>query len=231
MTRRSPTDRQTRPERHVRWRRALLVALGAALAAHLLVLGLAVVPGPEARRPGGAIVVVPLPESRPAARRSPRGPAVRPTEVEPRRQAAGRRPRGSRSEGVPAIPHESGAAPLDRTIAPNARLELREPLQPLVATETGVRRRVASSDERRLATIRAESLVSARIADLPGVGRPTEPRTIALANGGLSLAIPWQGFVRRDRTDAAWRRERCDKGDGGADKPGEAAARRAQCAR
>lgn len=120
----------------------------------------------------------------------------------------------------------------DEAIAQRGGLRyLRGPIQPLVATPYGVGRRPVVRDEARIARVRAESLVNAMIASVVEVKPPTKLGPLSFpAGGGVSIPIPWGGFVRDDRDDETWRDERCsgdDKEKG--DKPGEEEARRGQC--
>ncbi|HJU87651.1 MAG TPA: hypothetical protein VJ788_09810, partial [Gemmatimonadota bacterium] len=81
----------------------------------------------------------------------------------------------------------------------------------------------------QLAIARAESLLVARLAGIAVVER-RDPGAVGLANGGITLAIPWPGFLPANRGDGKWREERCSGGgDGDSDKAGEGEARRAQC--
>ena len=97
------------------------------------------------------------------------------------------------------------------------------------STPGGIERRSAPVDARRIEIQRAESLLASRLADLPGAGVPRET-SVGLAEGGITVPVPWGGFVPEDRKDRVWRKERCAGGDAdGADKPGEREAREAQC--
>lgn len=129
-------------------------------------------------------------------------------------------------------PAMSPRAPLTRTIPPTTLNALTEPTQSLIVKTVGIGRRAPVVDAKRLATARAESLINSRLTSLPGAGAPEPKRPIALAeDGGATVVIPWQGFLPADRYDGVWRADRCrntDRDDD-ADKPGEAAARRAQC--
>jgi hypothetical protein len=102
-------------------------------------------------------------------------------------------------------------------------------LLPLVLTPMGIGRRAPAPESRRTAIIRAESLLTARLASLPGTKRANRG-AVGLANGGVTVAIPWGGFLPANRRDGKWREERCKGKDAGkADKPGEGRARRARC--
>ncbi len=101
---------------------------------------------------------------------------------------------------------------------------------PLVVREGGGLggRRLGRTDE-QLAIARAESLLVERLAGIAVVERHDTGK-VGLANGGVTVAIPWGGFLPADRNDEEWRGERCSGGgDGDSDKAGEGEARRAQC--
>ena len=101
---------------------------------------------------------------------------------------------------------------------------------PLVVREGGGLggRRLGRTDE-QLAIARAESLLVERLAGIAVVERHDTGK-VGLANGGVTVAIPWGGFLPADRNDEEWREERCSGGgDGDSDKAGEGEARRAQC--
>ena len=69
----------------------------------------------------------------------------------------------------------------------------------------------------------------ARLAGIAVVER-RDTGAVGLANGGITVAIPWPGFLPANRSDEKWREERCSGGGGGdSDKAGEGEARRAQC--
>ena len=108
---------------------------------------------------------------------------------------------------------------------------LRASTMPLVSTGYGIGRRTVARDEGRIARMRAESLINAAIASVVDVKPPLKAGPFGFpAGGGVSIPIPWGGFVRDDRDDERWREERCrGKDDGKADKPGEAEARRGRC--
>lgn len=142
------------------------------------------------------------------------------------------RQRSAPSESVPS-PHPSPAmsplAPLDRTIPPTVLRALREAPVPLTAGPVGIERKRAEIDPRRIAVTRAESLLASRIATLPGV-EPRPKSSIDLSEGGgVTLAVPWAGFLPEDLKDEAWRDRRCSEAGRDDDKPGEARGRRAQC--
>ncbi len=129
-------------------------------------------------------------------------------------------------------PAMSARAPLTRTIPPTTLNALTEPTQSLIVKPAGIGRRAPVVDARRMAIARAESLISSRLTSLPGAGAPKPKRPLALADdGGVTVVIPWPGFLPADRYDEVWRADRCRNAerDKDADKPGEAAARRAQC--
>jgi hypothetical protein len=101
---------------------------------------------------------------------------------------------------------------------------------PLIVREGGGLggRRLGRTPE-QLAIARAESLLVERLAGIAVVER-RDTGAVGLANGGITLAIPWGGFLPADRTDEKWREERCaEGGDGDSDKAGEGEARRARC--
>lgn len=210
-------------------RRLVLLAVAASAVAHLLLLWAVRVPTPGAPRlsPEVSVVFEPITPTRPETATAPEAPAegaeepsgvaedpsVSPPIVEP-------------SEVPIARPRPSERAPDVRTISPTT---LRAPLTPLEATPGGIGRRTTAPDARRMAILRAESLMASRLADLPGAGVPEEP-SIGLAEGGLTVPVPWGGFIPENRKDGVWREERCSGKDAdGADKPGEAEARRSQC--
>ena len=130
-----------------------------------------------------------------------------------------------------AIPFFSESeARTSRTLPFTAVTEARGATLPLVVRSGGGigRRRLERTPE-QIATARAESLLFARMADI-AVAERRDTGAVGLANGGVTLAIPWSGFLPADRRDSEWRKERCS-GDGGgdSDKAGEGEARRAQC--
>ena len=130
-----------------------------------------------------------------------------------------------------AIPFfaESGAR-ASRTLPFTAVTEARGATLPLVVGSGGAigRRRLERTPE-QIATARAESLLFARMADI-AVAERRDIGAVGLANGGVTLAIPWSGFLPSDRRDGEWRKERCSEDEGGdSDKAGEGEARRAQC--
>ncbi len=211
-------------------RRLLLGAVAAAVAVHLLLLWGVRLPISPASRPRAEITAIfePVVPARPEAEAPPEAPSE--SAQEPQRETTETLP--PRSPVVEPLvvpiarPRPSDRAPDVRTIPPTT---LAAPLTPLEATPGGIHRRTTTPDARRTAILRAESLLAARLADLPGAGVPEEP-SIGLAEGGLTVPVPWGGFVREDRKDRVWREERCSGKDAdGADKPGEAEARRSQC--
>lgn len=221
-----------RAHRWERYRRSLGIAIPAAVLLALLLRAL-MAPTPPSAPESRALVIIPQAPWGPEAIRltlPPEPPAVRETSRrgEPPALAA-RLPAQSRLESSVAAPAISRAAPPERTIPLTALRALRAAVLPLVVTPRGIARRAPVADSRRLAVMRAESLLSARLASLPGTERrPQGP--IGLAEGGLTIAIPWGGFLPADRTDEGWRADRCkERGHGKADKPGEGEARRTQC--
>jgi hypothetical protein len=103
---------------------------------------------------------------------------------------------------------------------------------PLIATPYGIGRRPVVRDQARITRMRAESLVNAMIASVIEVKPPMRAGPLSFPQGGgVSIPVPWGGFVRDDRDDETWREERCSGGgdsDEG-DKPGEEEARGSQC--
>lgn len=178
------------------------------------------------------LFVVPMapPADQPVRQRSidppGEGPESRADAAAPRRRPAGIRP-----DDRPAVPIvvETPGAPEETTIPSTALdAEIVAPTLPLEVGPDGVRRR--APDPATMARIRADSIVNARLADLPGAKR-RPARTVGLAEGGgVTIAIPWQGFLPEDREDETWREERCSGGGGGEnDKAGEAEGRASQC--
>lgn len=202
--------------------RAFRWALPLALAVHAAVLAWVAIPGPRESTGRRSLFLVPMPEVTLDRRHEPAAPGA---------------PEHASEEASPtarlmvAVPVETPGAPEGGTIAPTGLLDLSGPIQPLEVGPRGlVRRRALPEDDgRRLAVARAESIVHARLAAMGVASRPTSG-PITLANGGVTVAIPWQGFVREDRQDGVWRRERCEGDDDGkSDKAGETDGRAAQC--
>lgn len=130
-----------------------------------------------------------------------------------------------------AIPFFSESeARTSRTLPFTAVTEARGATLPLVVgSGGGIGRRRLERTPEQIATARAESLLFARMADI-AVAERRDTGAVGLANGGVTLAIPWSGFLPADRRDGEWRKERCSGGGGGdSDKAGEGEARRAQC--
>jgi hypothetical protein len=131
------------------------------------------------------------------------------------------------------VPSGGGSTALSGTAGASGAgmTALRASTMPLVATGYGIGRRTVTRDENRIARMRAESLVNAMIASVVDVKPPLKAGPFGFpAGGGVSIPIPWGGFVRDDRDDDRWREERCrGRDDGKADKPGEAEARRSRC--
>jgi hypothetical protein len=183
------------------------------------------VQGPSPRPGEVTVISEPVVPARPEvgeAREPPAGPAEAPSDAPP-----GRAPPAILPLETPiARPRPSGRAPEIRTIPPTTLLT---PLAPLEGTPGGIGRRSAPVDARRIEIQRAESLLASRLADLPGAGVPREP-SVGLAEGGITVPVPWDGFVPEDRKDRVWREERCaGKDTDQADKPGEGEARNSQC--
>lgn len=197
-------------------------------AVHLLLLWTLRLPLPGPAPRAGEITVSfePVVPARPEAGEAPEAPASQVEEpaTEPPRRAA---PVVEAPETPIARPRPSAGAPAIRTIPPTTLLA---PLAPLEGTPGGIGRRSAPADARRVAIQRAESLLASRLAELPGAGVPREPSLGLAESGGITVPIPWGGFVPEDRKDRVWREERCAGKDAEeADKPGEAEARRSQC--
>lgn len=221
-----------RVRRHARWRRALAWATAIAAAAHAVAFALLVLPFPSDRDPGDrTLTLVPMaPPAREPLRRELTPPGERAGELSgsgERRTSLPRRP--DRRSVVPLIVSNPDA-PEEATIPSTALdAELVAPTLPLEVGPDGIRRRAPAADSRTLATMRAESLVSARLSGLPGTER-RKSGPVSLANGGVTIAIPWQGFLPANRRDEEWREERCSGKDGDeSDKLGEAEARASQC--
>lgn len=215
-----------------RYRRGFRLAIAVAALAHVLLLRVVPIPmsPPVERRP--AIVVAPPPADVPEGVRSRPGALPeggRAAVGSNRLTSAPRAPASPRPDPEIAVPIVSPAAPLERTIPATTLGAMQAALLPLVVTPTGIGRRTPRSDSRRLAIMRAESLANARLASLTGA-EPQRRGPVGLANGGVTIGIPWGGFLPEDRRDAVWRAERCKgKSEDRADKPGEKEARRSQC--
>lgn len=196
-------------------------ALAAAIAVHAIVLLNVRIPADDGRAGTGPLIVVPQPVAleRPARERSLPVPAQAPAAAAVVTEIA-----------APPAFRPSPAAAEEITIPSTAlTATLRAATLPLVAAEGGLGRRRLERTAEQMAIARAESLLVARMADI-GVAKARDIGAVGLANGGVTLAIPWQGILPSDRRDAVWREERCSgDGDGGADKAGEAEARRARC--
>ena len=204
------------------------MALLLAGAVHLLLLWTLRLSVPRPAPPAGDVTVIfdPVVPARPEAGEAPEAPAgqAEGPATEPPRGVA---PRVEVPEAPIARPRPSPGAPATRTIPPTTLLA---PLAPLEGTPGGIGRRSAPVDARRMEIQRAESLLASRLADLPGAGVPREPSIGLAEGGGITVPIPWGGFVPEDRKDRVWREERCAGKDADeADKPGEAEARNAQC--
>jgi hypothetical protein len=220
-------------------RRLRAVALLAALALH--VAALLIVPFPV-RSPDDDVVtlLVPTsPEEIPPLLVAPRAPVT----SEPAAAAAGDPSPGSGSESgppgrpravaqsvaaaIPVLPDRGAAA---ETPGLTAMHETRAATLPLVVRPGGgIGGRSLGRTPEQLAIARAESLLVARLAGIAVVER-RDTGTVGLANGGITLAIPWPGFLPANRGDEKWREERCGgSGDGDSDKAGEGEARGAQC--
>lgn len=232
---RAPFERLHRPDR-----RLVRFTVGISIAAHaLLVILLLLVPRRDV--PEDTTMIVPV---------EPAGfefavPVASPVPL-PAAPAGG--PAASRAERrdetgpglVLPVPATSTATASGRTTSgattpsrfPTAGvLGLHASVVPLVATPYGIGRRPVVRNEARIARMRAESLVNARIASVVEAQKPVQAGPVSLnPGGGVSVPVPWGGFIRDDRTDDSWREKRCsgDEKDGG-DDAGEEEARRTQC--
>lgn len=221
-----------RPARRRTDRRAITVAIAVATGVHALLLWSVRIPLPPQSPPSSPLVLVPqlAPSLElPAARDflQPTAPGIEP---QPDRPVPTRAPATDEEPPRIASPSISPTAPITRTIPPTTLNAFRGAVQPLEAGPEGIHRQTLPLDPKRVATMRAESLLSARLAELPGVKAEPPTGPVSLSSGGVKVAVPWQGFLPADRRDAIWRAERCREGGrGDGDKPGEAEARRAQC--
>ncbi|HET9581676.1 MAG TPA: hypothetical protein VFP76_02540 [Gemmatimonadota bacterium] len=213
-------------------RRWLGVALLLAGAAHVLLLWIVRLPAPGPAPRVGEVTVIfePILPARPETGPAPDAPAEG---AEPRAGGPAAEPAPRRAPGIEvpetriARPRPSEGAPEIRTIPPTTLLA---PLTPLEGTPGGIGRRSSPAAARRMAIERAESLLASRLADLPGAGVPREPSVGLAEGGGVTVPIPWGGFVPENRVDRVWREERCTGKDADeADKAGEGEARRSQC--
>jgi hypothetical protein len=194
-------------------------ALAVAIVVHAIVLLFVRIPD-ERQGPGsGTLIVVPQPVALDHPAPDRRLPVPARTEA-----------RTDEEEGAsPPAFRESPAAAVETTIPSTALTALRAATLPLVAAEGGVGRRRLERTPEQIAIARAESLLVARMAGI-GVAKARDIGAVGLANGGVTVAIPWQGLLPADRRDEAWRAERCSGGDDGkSDKAGEGEARNAQC--
>lgn len=206
---------------------ALLAALVLHAAAFLFVR----FPADRGREAGGPLVLMPpvTGVETPAANRGLASPAE-PASAEGTRAAPGEVARRDVEETPIPVIRESRAAAGGTTIPSTALTELRAAPLPLVVSPDGRigRRRLERTPE-QIAIARAESLLVARMAGI-AVAEKRDVGAVGLAKGGITLAIPWQGFLPADRRDEVWREKRCSEDeDGESDKAGEGEARRAQC--
>ena len=223
----------TRPPARVRpprpsYRRWLAIALVLAGALHVLLLWVVDLPVPRPSPRAGEVTVIsePVVTARPEVGEAPEPPA-KSAERLPAEPPGRATPVTLPPETPIARPRPSERAPEVRTIPPTTLLA---PLTPLEATPGGIGRRSAPVDARRIEIQRAESLLISRLADLPGAGVPREPSVGLAEDGGITVPVPWGGFVPEDRKDRVWREERCAGKDADeVDKPGEGEARRSQC--
>lgn len=133
---------------------------------------------------------------------------------------------------IPFLPGRGAApgAPAPTTEERAALTDARAATLPLVVRPGGgIGGRSLARTPEQIAIARAESLLVARLAGIAVVER-RDTGTVGLANGGITLAIPWPGFLPGNRGDEKWREERCSEGgNGDSDKAGEGEARGAQC--
>jgi hypothetical protein len=232
-------ERRHRPERRLIW-----LSLGASLVVHALVVVWLVV-GQRAQPPDETIFFIELepeaedlslepsapPPSEPSALAAPTAPGGRATpETEDLPggldfPALSLPAADSGTPGATTTPPRTGTS----TFARRGQVGLQASVVPLVATPYGIGRR--PRDEARIARMRAESLVNAMIASVVEVKPPVKAGPVSFPEGGgVSIPIPWGGFVRGDRDDETWREERCrgDEKEKG-DKAGEEEARQGQC--
>ena len=224
---------QGRARRYALWRRRLWLATAVAVVAHALLLAFFVFPDPDPPSSGlPTLTVLPM---APAAERPPRREIAPPVE----RESGGDRPahatesrdapiqRPDRRNAIPVVVETPGAP--EETTIPSTALDadLRARTLPLEAGPAGVRRR--APDAETLARVRAESLANARLASLPGARRQDRGPVSLAEGGGVTIAIPWQGFLPENRKDERWREERCEGDGGDNDKAGESEARASQC--
>lgn len=223
MTKREPRRRE---------RGLFRIALGVAAAVHAILLWVVVIPDSRTALEPTPLVVIPQaaeapPRALPRPAPESAGKTLPPEPERADRSPAVQAPRDAPLGTPPPRWVARRSAPLDRTIPPTTLGAFEAAVQPLIVTPTGIGRR--PPDPRRMAIMRAESLLDARLASLPGTRR-RDPGAIGLANGGVTVAVPWGGFLPADRKDGTWREERCrGKDSGEADKAGEGEARRAQC--
>jgi hypothetical protein len=133
------------------------------------------------------------------------------------------------ARAIPFLPESDSAGETSR-LPFTALVETHAAALPLVVGEGGrIGRRRLDRTPAQIAAARADSLLFARMAGI-AVAERRDTGAVGLANGGVTLAIPWSGFLPADRSDGEWRKQRCS-GDGGgdSDKAGEAEARGAQC--
>ena len=220
------------PGRYPAYRRRLRAALIVSIVLHALVLaGLGVPTGPGA--PGRApLVVVPLVATLDPSLPTPGQPTPPASEAPARPPAETvKRTRNAEPDTRQAIPIPvpGGVDYAAETMPPTGLLELRGAPLPLVLTATGISRRRPTAEA--LARARADSILWAQLAMI-GVHPPplTKGPFTLPEGGGVSIAIPWGGFLPEDRLDGVWRENRC-AGEHAAenDRPGEAAGRRSQC--
>ncbi|MFN2383802.1 MAG: hypothetical protein ABR559_06005 [Gemmatimonadota bacterium] len=166
----------------------------------------------------------------------PAGPEADPAEQSPAPRGVSAAPGAARAAIARAdtaraalrAPASASGSRLAGDASPAAARALRGAPLPLVVTPGGIGRRRLPVRPGALARARADSLLTAQIASIVE-GGARRPGRIGLANGGVAIAIPWEGFLPADREDAEWRKQRCEGENSGGHQPGEAEARRAQC--
>lgn len=133
------------------------------------------------------------------------------------------------ARAIPFLP-EPAATPAAELLPFTAFVEARAATLPLVVGAAGgIGRRRLERTPGQIAAARAESLLFARMTGI-AVAERRDTGAVGLTNGGVTLAIPWQGILPADRRDGEWRRKRCSgEGGGDDDKAGESEARGAQC--
>jgi len=237
---RTPSSTSTRDHARRTWhRRGVLLALVFAGILHAIAIAFLSIPGGSSDTDHGPLVLVPqairieTPPDEPAflELRGAETPAERESATPTAAPLPETDPTPEPPDEVPIRTPVAGdpvARPVEETIPPTALLAMRSAPLPLVATETGIARRTVDPDPRRLVRARAESILSARFETPVAESSPTAGPATLSRDGGVTISVPWGGFVREDRKEDVWRSERCEKESSG-DKPGEAEAKSAQC--